>query len=671
MATSPSPMFDKILIANRGEIACRVIATCRRLGIASVAVYSDADRDARHVRLADEAVRIGPAPARESYLRGDALLAAAHATGAQAIHPGYGFLSENADFAEACSAAGIVFIGPPPAAIRAMGDKSAAKALMQRAGVPLTPGYHGDTQDPAFLREQADAIGYPVLIKASAGGGGKGMRKVEAADGFEAALAGCRREAQGAFGNAHVLVEKYVERPRHIEIQVFGDSHGNLVHLFERDCSVQRRHQKVLEEAPAPGMTGERRAAMGRAAVEAARAVGYVGAGTVEFIVSPQGEFWFMEMNTRLQVEHPVTEMITGTDLVEWQLRVAAGQPLPLRQEQLAIRGHAIEARLYAENPDNGFLPSTGVLRHLRFPDMDAHVRVDAGVDAGDAMTAHYDPMIAKLVAWGADRDDALRRLRQALDRCRLVGVSSNAGFLRRLLDTASFSQAHLDTALIEREHEALSAPAAAGDAQWMMAALALLQAAAAATAGPADPHSPWDIQDSWRMTGPAARRLWLECDGRRRLVAATPRGDRDWLLALDDAAALPAALSHEGTRLRLRLGDRQYRAEAILDGDTVHIFEAGRSQAFSLHDPVAEADQPPGQDGGLAAPMPGRIVALLAGIGVKLARGTPLLVLEAMKMEHTLQAPADGIVRSFRVREGELVAEGAALVEFEPAEMP
>ncbi|MBN8798373.1 MAG: acetyl-CoA carboxylase biotin carboxylase subunit, partial [Stenotrophomonas nitritireducens] len=466
-------MFEKILIANRGEIACRVIATCRRLGIATVAVYSDADRDARHVRLADEAVRIGAAPAAERYLRGDAILDAARRTGAQAIHPGYGFLSENAGFARACAEAGIVFIGPPASAIDAMGDKSAAKALMQQAGVPLTPGYHGERQEPAFLRAQADAIGYPVLIKASAGGGGKGMRRVEASTDFEAALASCQREAQSAFGNAHVLVEKYIERPRHIEIQVFGDGHGNVVHLFERDCSVQRRHQKVLEEAPAPGMTPERRAAMGRAATDAARAVGYVGAGTVEFIAAPSGEFWFMEMNTRLQVEHPVTELITGTDLVEWQLRVAAGQPLPKTQAQLAIHGHAIEARLYAEDADRGFLPSTGTLRHLRLPRPDAHVRVDAGVEQGDAITPYYDPMIAKLIVHDVDRDSALRRMRQALAQCRAVGVTTNAGFLHRLVATGSVRQADLNTALIEREHAALDVrhhPASAAATRWATA---------------------------------------------------------------------------------------------------------------------------------------------------------------------------------------------------------
>lgn len=446
------PYFDKVLIANRGEIACRVIATCRRLGIATVAVYSDADRDARHVRLADEAIHIGASPAQQSYLRGDAILAAARASGAQAIHPGYGFLSENAGFADACAQAGVVFIGPPAQAIRAMGDKSAAKALMQRAGVPLTPGYHGDEQAPAFLRAQADAIGYPVLIKASAGGGGKGMRRVDASAAFEDALASCQREAQSAFGNAHVLVEKYVERPRHIEIQVFADTHGAVVHLFERDCSVQRRHQKVLEEAPAPGMTEQRRAAMGKAAVDAARAVGYVGAGTVEFIAGPDGDFYFMEMNTRLQVEHPVTELITGTDLVDWQLRVAAGLALPKRQDELRIHGHALEARLYAEDADRGFLPSTGTLRQLRLPAASAHVRIDAGVEQGDTISPYYDPMIAKLIVWDHDRPAALARMRDALAHCHAIGVTTNSAFLARLVSTQAFATADLDTALIERD---------------------------------------------------------------------------------------------------------------------------------------------------------------------------------------------------------------------------
>ncbi|MEY8877037.1 MAG: acetyl/propionyl/methylcrotonyl-CoA carboxylase subunit alpha, partial [Leptothrix sp. (in: b-proteobacteria)] len=474
-------MFTKILIANRGEIACRVIKTARRLGIATVAVYSEADANARHVRLADEAVLIGPAAARDSYLRADKILAVAQATGAQAVHPGYGFLSENADFADACAAAGIVFIGPPASAIRAMGSKSAAKALMDKAGVPLTPGYHGDRQDPIFLAGQAELIGYPVLIKASAGGGGKGMRRVDRHEDFAAALASCQREASNAFGDDHVLVEKYVLKPRHIEIQVFGDTQGDCVFLFERDCSVQRRHQKVLEEAPAPGMTPERRAAMGKAAVEAAKAVGYVGAGTVEFIANQDGSFYFMEMNTRLQVEHPVTEMITGLDLVEWQLRVASGEPLPLRQEQLSLNGHALEARIYAEDPDKGFLPATGRLLHLAPPPESDHVRVDTGVEQGDEITPFYDPMIAKLIVWDQDRPRALARMRAALAQYRVAGVANNVEFLQRLVTAPAFAQADLDTGLIEREQAVLfpsaqSAAMTVPQEVWALAALAELR---------------------------------------------------------------------------------------------------------------------------------------------------------------------------------------------------
>ena len=654
-------MFDKILIANRGEIACRVIATCRRLGIATVAVYSDADRDARHVRLADEAIHIGPAPAADSYLRGAAILDAARRSGAQAIHPGYGFLSENAGFARACADAGVVFIGPPASAIDAMGDKSAAKALMQQAGVPLTPGYHGERQEPAFLRAQADAIGYPVLIKASAGGGGKGMRRVEASADFDAALASCQREAQSAFGNAHVLVEKYIERPRHIEIQVFGDGHGNVVHLFERDCSVQRRHQKVLEEAPAPGMTPERRAAMGKAATDAARAVGYVGAGTVEFIASPSGEFWFMEMNTRLQVEHPVTELITGTDLVEWQLRVAAGQPLPKTQAQLAIHGHAIEARLYAEDADRGFLPSTGTLRHLRLPRPDAHVRVDAGVEQGDAITPYYDPMIAKLIVHDVDRDSALRRMRQALAQCRAVGVTTNAGFLHRLVATGSFRQADLDTALIEREHDALDVrhhPASAAD--WALAAVLAIDDGATV---PAD-ASPWAIADGWRAAGPAARAVTLEHQQQQRTLRVRRQAD-GWEVHGDgDPLRLRGRVHADG--YAVQIDDRQHRGDVVRDGNALHVFADGSQRRFTLHDPVAEADGGSDHGGSLLAPMPGRVIALLVEPGSRVARGTPLLVMEAMKMEHTLQAPADGMVNGYRVRGGDQVGDGAVLVDFE-----
>jgi 3-methylcrotonyl-CoA carboxylase alpha subunit len=654
-------MFNKILIANRGEIACRVIATCRRLGIATVAVYSDADRNARHVRLADEAIHIGAAPAAESYLRAEVILEAARRSGAQAIHPGYGFLSENAGFARACDAAGIVFIGPPASAIDAMGDKSSAKALMQTANVPLTPGYHGERQEPEFLRAQADAIGYPVLIKASAGGGGKGMRKVEASADFEAALASCQREAQAAFGNAHVLVEKYVERPRHIEIQVFGDSHGNVVYLFERDCSVQRRHQKVLEEAPAPGMTPERRAAMGKAATDATRAVGYVGAGTVEFIAGPDGDFYFMEMNTRLQVEHPVTELITGTDLVEWQLRVAAGQPLPKTQQQLQICGHAIEARLYAEDADRGFLPSTGTLRHLRLPQPSANVRIDAGVEQGDAITPYYDPMIAKLIVWDADRDRALQRMQHALAQCQVVGVTTNAAFLRRLVMTGSFQHANLDTALIEREHAALDIQhSAATLADWALAAVLACNDAAAAT----NDTSPWAINDGWRITGPAARSLLVEHLQQQQTLQVRRQPD-GWQVQVGDALVHVIGRAY-GNGYALQVGDRLYRGNVLRDGNVLHVLGEERQQRFILHDPVAEADSAGDPGGSLLAPMPGRVVTLLVEPGSTVSRGTPLLVMEAMKMEHTLQAPSNGTVHGFRAKAGDQVGDGAVLVDFE-----
>jgi len=665
--TEHSTMFNKILIANRGEIACRVIATCRALGIATVAVYSDADRNARHVRLADEAVAIGPAPAAESYLRAEVILDAARRTGAQAIHPGYGFLSENAAFADACAAAGIVFVGPPASAIRAMGDKSAAKALMQQAGVPLTPGYHGDNQDPQFLRGQADAIGYPVLIKASAGGGGKGMRRVDDSAAFIDALASCQREARSAFGNEHVLVEKYVLRPRHIEIQVFGDRHGNVVHLFERDCSVQRRHQKVLEEAPAPGMTAERRAAMGKAAVDAARAVGYVGAGTVEFIASPGGDFYFMEMNTRLQVEHPVTEFITSTDLVAWQLQVAAGQPLPKRQDELAIHGHALEARLYAEDADKGFLPSIGTLRHLRLPTPTANVRVDTGVEEGDTITPFYDPMIAKLIVWDIDRDAALRRMQQALADCQVVGVTTNAGFLRRLVGTASFAQAKLDTALIEREQEALAAPAAGDEALWALAAIAATVTTPTARVDARDAQSPWQAQDGWRIGATAARTLPLQQGERERVVRVTvqPGG---WQVQRNAEPAVRVQGSFKDGHLDVVVQEQRLRVGVQRDDMQVYLFTAQGQQRFTVHDPVGESEQASADAGSLLAPMPGKIVATLVEPGTKVTRGTPLVVLEAMKMEHTLAAPADGTVHGYRAKAGEQVGDGAVLVDFEAA---
>lgn len=660
-------MFSKVLIANRGEIACRVIATCRRLGIATVAVYSDADRTARHVRLADEAIHIGPAAARESYLRSDAILDAARRSGAQAIHPGYGFLSENADFADACVAAGIAFIGPPASAIRAMGDKSAAKALMAKAGVPLTPGYHGDQQAPDFLRTQADGIGYPVLIKASAGGGGKGMRKVERSEDFVDALASCQREAASAFGNDHVLVEKYVERPRHIEIQVFGGGHGEAVYLFERDCSVQRRHQKVLEEAPAPGMSADRRAAMGKAAVDAARAVGYVGAGTVEFIAGPDGDFYFMEMNTRLQVEHPVTEFITGTDLVEWQLRVAAGQPLPKRQDELAIHGHALEARLYAEDADRGFLPSTGTLRRLRLPTPSANVRVDTGVEEGDSITPYYDPMIAKLIVWDVDRDAALRRMSQALADCQVVGVTTNAGFLRRLVQTDSFANAKLDTALIEREQAALAVTGDGEQALWELAAIAAVVSTPAAAADVRDPHSPWQAQDGWRLGTPAARVVPLQQGERAHTLKVWTTAD-GWRVQCGDAAPKQVVGHADGQTLSVQMDERRWRLQLQRDGDQLYLFASDGQHRFTLHDPVGESEQASADAGSLLAPMPGRIVATLVAAGTQVKRGTPLVVLEAMKMEHTLQAPADGTVKGYRAKAGDQVGDGAVLVDFEAA---
>ncbi|MCB1892913.1 MAG: acetyl/propionyl/methylcrotonyl-CoA carboxylase subunit alpha [Rhodocyclaceae bacterium] len=665
-------MFSKILIANRGEIACRVIKTARRLGIRTVAVYSEADAGARHVRLADEAVLIGPAAARESYLVAERILEAAQKTGAEAVHPGYGFLSENDVFAEACAAAGIAFIGPPPAAIRAMGSKSAAKALMEQAGVPLVPGYHGDNQDAAFLEQAAGRIGYPVLIKASAGGGGKGMRIVEQAADFAAALASCKRESASSFGDDRVLVEKYLARPRHIEIQVFGDTQGNCVYLFERDCSVQRRHQKVLEEAPAPGMPAARRTAMGQAAVEAAKAVGYVGAGTVEFIAEQDGQFFFMEMNTRLQVEHPVTEMITGLDLVEWQLRVASGEPLPLAQEQIALRGHAIEARIYAEDPDKGFLPSTGRLIHLAPPAESLNVRIDTGVEQGDEITPHYDPMIAKLIVWDVDRDRALARMLQSLAQYRVVGVASNVDFLSRLVACPAFANADLDTGLIERERaflfpEDVTAPAEV----FLVAALAELlreeNAARAAAAGDRDPHSPWHLRDGWRLNASHQRPLLFRFGEVEKTVAVGyARGEYE--LTLDGIATTARGERTGNGTLRIELGGMRLPATVIASGEKRHVFLHGRAWQLVCVDPLYHAGEGIGEGGGLAAPMPGKVISLIARPGSEVDKGAPLLILEAMKMEHTIAAPAKGTLKAFRFDVGDSVDEGAELVDFEPA---
>ncbi|HTP98957.1 MAG TPA: acetyl/propionyl/methylcrotonyl-CoA carboxylase subunit alpha [Casimicrobiaceae bacterium] len=660
-------MFRKILIANRGEIACRVIKTARRMGVRTVAVFSEADANARHTRLADEAVLIGPPAARESYLVIDRIIAAAKQTGAEAIHPGYGFLSENEDFAAACVATGIVFIGPPVGAIRAMGSKSAAKALMEKAPVPLVPGYHGNEQETKFLQKEADRIGYPVLLKPSAGGGGKGMRIVNAPAEFADALASCKREATSSFGDDQVLVEKYVARPRHIEIQVFADAHGRCVHLFERDCSVQRRHQKVLEEAPAPGMTGARRQQMGEAAVAAARAVGYVGAGTVEFIADQDGRFYFMEMNTRLQVEHPVTEMITGQDLVEWQLRVAAGEPLPLTQEQLAIRGHAIEARIYAEDPDRGFLPSTGRLIHLAPPPESLHVRVDTGVEQGDEITPYYDPMIAKLIVWDHTRDLALQRMLMALAQYRIVGVANNVEFLGRLVACPAFARADLDTGLIERERQYLFPEAGdAPDQAYLIAALATLlrEEAEARRADGSDPHSPWRLTDGWRLNSHAERRIVFRAGEHERTVVVG-YVDGAYELGLGEAKA-PARgeLGPNGT-LRVELGGLRLDTSVIVSGEKRHVFLDGRSYQLARIDPLHQVGEGQGAEGGLVAPMPGKVIAWLARPGTEVAKGAPLLILEAMKMEHTITAPTAGRLESFRFNVGEQVTEGAELVDF------
>ncbi|WP_153146927.1 acetyl/propionyl/methylcrotonyl-CoA carboxylase subunit alpha [Dechloromonas sp. H13] len=663
-------MFTKILIANRGEIACRVIKTARRMGIRTVAVYSEADANARHVRLADEAVLLGPAAARESYLVAERIIEACKRTGAQAVHPGYGFLSENEDFAEALAANGIAFIGPPAAAIRAMGSKSEAKKLMGAASVPLTPGYHGDDQTPALLHREADAIGYPVLIKAAAGGGGKGMRLVEQSADFPDALASCKREAISSFGDDHVLIEKYITRPRHVEIQVFADTLGNCVYLFERDCSVQRRHQKVLEEAPAPGMPEERRRQMGEAAVAAAQAVGYVGAGTVEFIANQDGTFYFMEMNTRLQVEHPVTEMITGQDLVEWQLRVAAGEPLPLRQEQLQIRGHALEARIYAEDASKGFLPATGRLVRLAPPAESLNVRVDTGVEEGDEITPFYDPMIAKLIVWDETRDGALARMRQALADYQVAGLTTNIDFLSRLVACPAFAGADLDTGLIERQKDFLfpAAQPVPRDALLVATVGELLweqhQAKLAARAS-GDPWSPWHARDGWRMNLSAARTISFR-DG-ETLVDAQVRYQRDqWRITIAGQSTLARGRKLEGDRFAVELDDRRLIASVVAVDDKRSVFLQGSTYSLLRDDPLHRVDAGDSHGGGLTAPMPGKVVALLAQPGQKVDKGTPLLILEAMKMEHTITAPAAGTVKAFCYAAGEQVADGAALVEFE-----
>jgi 3-methylcrotonyl-CoA carboxylase alpha subunit len=662
-------VFRKILIANRGEIACRVIRTARRLGIATVAVYSEADRSAMHVELADEAWPIGPSPARESYLNIRAILDAARNSGAEAVHPGYGFLSENADFAEACAEAGLVFIGPPASAIRAMGSKAAAKALMQRHGVPLVPGYHGEDQEPAHLLDEAERIGFPVLIKASAGGGGRGIRVVGSAAELASALAGAKREAAAAFGDDRVLIEKYLQRPRHIEIQIFADQHGNTVHLFERDCSIQRRHQKVLEEAPAPGLDPEQRSAMGKTAVAAARAVGYIGAGTVEFIAEA-GTFYFIEMNTRLQVEHPVTEAVTGLDLVELQLLVAAGEALPVRQQDLVLRGHAIEARLYAEDPERGFLPQTGTLHGLRFPPPEI-ARVDTGVRQGDVVTPFYDPMIAKIIAWGEDRLAAVNRLRRAFADTAVSGVVTNLGFLARVAANAEFAAAEIDTGFIERHRASLipargPAPATALAAAALSRLLAREAAAGAAAARSGDPFSPWARVDGWRLNGESRQELVLR-DGTEEHVVAARAKAGDWLLQLGDRTVIAGGERRPDGTLSLVL-DGVRRHVMVLDhGSETAVFVEGESWRLVEIDPLAPSAGEDPTAGRLTAPMPGRVTQLMVAAGTKVRRGEPLMIIEAMKMEHTVAAPAEGVVEAVRFAVGDLVEEGAELIALAP----
>jgi len=670
-------MFNKILIANRGEIACRVAATCKRLGIASVAVYSDADANAKHVSACDEAVHIGGASAAQSYLRVERIIEAARVSGAQAVHPGYGFLSENEDFARACEAAGIVFIGPPVEAIAAMGSKAAAKALMHAASVPLVPGYHGDDQNPELLQREADAIGYPVLLKASAGGGGKGMRVVERSEDFAAALASCKREAASSFGNDRVLIEKYLTRPRHVEVQVFADRRGGAVYLFDRDCSVQRRHQKVLEEAPAPGLSGQVKREMGEAAVAAARAVNYVGAGTVEFIMTASGEFYFMEMNTRLQVEHPVTEMVTGQDLVEWQLRVAAGEPLPLTQEQLTIDGHAIEARIYAEHPARGFLPSTGTLKHLRMPagvefvidaaglgepGRKAPVRLDSGVREGDTITPFYDPMIAKLIVHGATREEALARMSRALHACEVVGPHTNVEFLQRIVESEPFASGDLDTGLIERHHDALFAPVKKPFKESLALACAALLTREGGTAHGA---SPWDALSHWRLNGGYTQTLgWrnVEDDSTFTVTFARDGG----VQTLEHDGLREDFTWWQGSRLheyRATIGDARATGRVFIDGDTFHVFCLGHALAFEWQNLLAHAADAEHGEGRLTAPMPGKVIAVLVEPGAVVEKGTPLIVMEAMKMEHTIGAPAAGTVSEVLYAVGDQVADGAQLL--------
>jgi 3-methylcrotonyl-CoA carboxylase alpha subunit len=684
-------MFKKILIANRGEIACRVAATAKRMGIQTVAVYSDADAKAKHVAACDEAIHVGGSAPKDSYLRWEAILEAAKATGAQAIHPGYGFLSENEAFAEACAKAGLVFIGPPASAIQAMGLKAESKQLMEKAGVPLVPGYHGADQNPELLKREADRIGYPVLIKASAGGGGKGMRAVEKSEDFAEALASCQREAQNSFGDQAVLIEKYVQRPRHIEIQVFGDTQGSCVYLMERDCSVQRRHQKVLEEAPAPGMTEALRKQMGDAAVAAARAVNYVGAGTVEFIVEQRDNpttgqvdmnFFFMEMNTRLQVEHPVTEAVTGLDLVEWQLRVASGEPLPLRQDQIKLTGHAIEARICAENPDNNFLPATGHLQVYKKPTHTAFergtVRFDDGVRQGDTISPYYDSMVAKLIVHGDTREQALALLDQALAQTQVVGLSTNVQFLRHVVHSASFAEARLDTALIPREAAVLFNQEKLG----LNVVTAAVVAHTLHQENKQQSHDPFGKSDGWQSHAETVRRFPLEFAGQHLVAWLRYKHDGSMHLTWGDAAG-PGAFSQAdafefsetSAALNVTWQGQRVSSQVVMQlgkpghaAELAHVFTAQAASRIRLINPLAHAEGAQDEKGGLTAPMPGKVVSFAVKVGDKVKAGQSLAVMEAMKMEHTIVAPKDGVVKELLYAPGDQINEGAELLKLETA---
>ncbi|MFL1516314.1 acetyl/propionyl/methylcrotonyl-CoA carboxylase subunit alpha [Pseudomonas prosekii] len=645
-----APVLTTLLVANRGEIACRVMRTAKALGLTTVAVHSATDRDARHSREADIRVDLGGSKAAESYLQIDKLIAAAKASGAQAIHPGYGFLSENAEFARAIEAAGLIFLGPPASAIDAMGSKSAAKALMETAGVPLVPGYHGEAQDLDTFRDACERIGYPVLLKATAGGGGKGMKVVEDVSQLAEALASAQREAKSSFGDSRMLVEKYLLKPRHVEIQVFADQHGNCLYLNERDCSIQRRHQKVVEEAPAPGLSAQLRRAMGEAAVRSAQAIGYVGAGTVEFLLDSRGEFFFMEMNTRLQVEHPVTEAITGLDLVAWQIRVARGEALPMTQAEVPLIGHAIEVRLYAEDPGNDFLPATGRLELYRESAAGPGRRVDSGVEEGDEISPFYDPMLGKLIAWGEDREQARLRLLSMLDEFAIGGLKTNINFLRRIIAHPAFAAAELDTGFIPRyQEQLLPAPAELSDPFWQAAAQAFAQGQPSLTRSD-DPRSPWAINSGFRSGLPKEISVHLSCEGQDRALTlgevsnAQISGEQ---LLIDD----------NGVR-------RQHRA--IRRGDSLYLQWQGELRRVEAYDPIAAVESSHSHQGGLTAPMNGSIVRVLVEAGQTVEAGAQLVVLEAMKMEHSIRAPHAGVIKALYCQEGEMVSEGSALVELE-----